>query len=1179
MKWCFVAQSGMLALLSSFSKLTDRLINALLCENCRHKKDEFFLNRKRVQKTEVISLLESAGFSKSNPYYIVQQGKVANLCVMKDKDRLELLKEVAGTTVYEERRAESLKITQETTSKQSQIDEVLQFIEDRLSELEQEKDELKDYEQLDKSRRAFEYNLYEKELSKSNQLLRETESSRDEERQRQQDLYTRIREIQDDLQVEEDSLSLARTAVDRLSTRKSAKDSELSLALSRRSELDVQLIELDASINAQRIEGDQLSAQLAEVDRDIQGVEGELAKIEPAYESRNSQLKSAQEEMDAIRYRIEALYGKQGRGAQFRTKKERDAFLQQQINQLQSQQKATRAILNDLRTQVQQDENRIASEQDFLSKADAGQKTRNQQFKDIGRVIQERVQSRNELQEQRKAGWKELESLQEQIQEARHDLERGKQQLSSSLPRSISQGLATADAIAAEMNLGGYYGPLIDNFDLKNDAFRMAVEVAAGNALFHVIVDTDETAALLMKELDKRKAGRLTFLPLNRLRPQTIRYPDSNDVRPLIDIAINYDPDFDLAIRHVFGNKILARDLETAAHFSKEFDLDAVTRDGDVVNRRGGFEGGYRDERDSRIGTIIKIREATQRYIDLQTKERDLDKRLEVLERNINEVLRDLQKSEAERDHHKTSNEQLQSELSSRSKQLTAATKALEDRRRDIGAQEKELSTIEHQINDYTDEQKLPLQNKLTEAEKQELQTLLERRDPLLESIDSLQAEVMEINQSREKLRADLTNNLYKRRDDIQSRLRILGNAASASQSQSQPIRSRDLDLEVATIEAERKLLLSQIASIEKEIESLDQQRSKKLSDIGKLEKVVDKLRSEELSINSELAEATKSQDKLLNKRSMILESIQSKQRLIRDLGSVPKREVDDSKDLSEKELLRQLREVNERLKKYSSVNRKALDQYISFTEQRDTLVARKDELSRDYRSIQQLIDTLDAQKEDAILRTFRGVSHHFAEVFQELVPGGRGQLVMRTTDDQDLEEEDTEGGGAMGERKTSAMTATGVSRFLGIQVRVSFSGTSQQFQMQQLSGGQKAIVALTLIFAIQRCDPAPFYLFDEIDQALDASYRAGVARLIKKQAESTESPAQFITTTFRPELVAVADKCYGIALQNKVSNIYPLDKVSCRVSLSIMFDLINCCYVGGCAKFRGEYSARRSAW
>lgn len=109
--------------------------------------------------------------------------------------------------------------------------------------------------------------------------------------------------------------------------------------------------------------------------------------------------------------------------------------------------------------------------------------------------------------------------------------------------------------------------------------------------------------------------------------------------------------------------------------------------------------------------------------------------------------------------------------------------------------------------------------------------------------------------------------------------------------------------------------------------------------------------------------------------------------------------------------------------------------------------------------------------------------------------------------------------------------------------MRVTFSATGQQFDMQQLSGGQKALVALALIFAIQRCDPAPFYLFDEIDQALDANYRAGVARLIQKQVDSPDAPAQFITTTFRPELVEVASKCYGIALINKVSNIYPLDK------------------------------------
>ena len=175
-------------------------------------------------------------------------------------------------------------------------------------------------------------------------------------------------------------------------------------------------------------------------------------------------------------------------------------------------------------------------------------------------------------------------------------------------------------------------------------------------------------------------------------------------------------------------------------------------------------------------------------------------------------------------------------------------------------------------------------------------------------------------------------------------------------------------------------------------------------------------------------------------------------------------------------------------------------------------------------------------------------MSHHFSEVFSELVPAGEGKLIMRTTGDEatggeELEGTDSSASSGPGSESGSRGRAVSLSVFHGVQVRVTFSATGQQFDMQQLSGGQKALVALALIFAIQRCDPAPFYLFDEIDQALDANYRAGVARLIQKQVDSVDAPAQFITTTFRPELVEVASKCYGIALISKVSNIYPLDK------------------------------------
>ena len=134
--------------------------------------------------------------------------------------------------------------------------------------------------------------------------------------------------------------------------------------------------------------------------------------------------------------------------------------------------------------------------------------------------------------------------------------------------------------------------------------------------------------------------------------------------------------------------------------------------------------------------------------------------------------------------------------------------------------------------------------------------------------------------------------------------------------------------------------------------------------------------------------------------------------------------------------------------------------------------------------------------------------------------------------DDSDGSQDD-EGDGS--ERRGFDPKNPDVSLYKGIGIKVRFSQVGENYLMSQLSGGQKALVAIALIFAIQRCDPGPFYLFDELDQALDSTYRAAVANLIQRQANSAENPTQFIVSTFRPELVSVSNRCYGISLQNKV--------------------------------------------
>jgi len=206
--------------------------------------------------------------------------------------------------------------------------------------------------------------------------------------------------------------------------------------------------------------------------------------------------------------------------------------------------------------------------------------------------------------------------------------------------------------------------------------------------------------------------------------------------------------------------------------------------------------------------------------------------------------------------------------------------------------------------------------------------------------------------------------------------------------------------------------------------------------------------------------------------------------------------------------------------------------------------------------SIQELVEVLDQRKDEAIERTFKQVSKEFASIFERLVPAGRGRLVIQRKTDQRVRED--------GESDDEARE--NVENYTGVGISVSFNSKhDEQQRIQQLSGGQKSLCALALVFAIQQCDPAPFYLFDEIDANLDAQYRTAVAQMLEEistqqsegdgdgegeEGEGSGMSGQFICTTFRPEMLLVADKCYGVTFHNKTSKI---DTVSRKEALQFV--------------------------
>jgi len=240
-------------------------------------------------------------------------------------------------------------------------------------------------------------------------------------------------------------------------------------------------------------------------------------------------------------------------------------------------------------------------------------------------------------------------------------------------------------------------------------------------------------------------------------------------------------------------------------------------------------------------------------------------------------------------------------------------------------------------------------------------------------------------------------------------------------------------------------------------------------------------------------------------------------------------------KQMDTPQIVDELRNVNKGLTKFEHVNKKAIDQFATFQDQLKDLDDEGLEITKSTQAIDHFIQEVDAKKEHLLADVLVQVDKHFQDVFKELVRDGSARLTMV----KEVEEDESE---RASKKKKNAFGAPELaSGIKGVKIEVSFSGQSTSFlQMSQLSGGQKTVVALALIFAMQRLEPAPFYLFDEVDAALDTQYRTAVAQLLKKDAKNG---VQIVVTTFRPEIIDISDRCYRVSMRNRVSTIDSVER------------------------------------
>jgi structural maintenance of chromosome 3 (chondroitin sulfate proteoglycan 6) len=655
-----------------------------------------------------------------------------------------------------------------------------------------------------------------------------------------------------------------------------------------------------------------------------------------------------------------------------------------------------------------------------------------------------------------------------------------------------------------------------------DEKFFTAVEVTAGNSLFNVVVENDDISTKIIRHLNSLKGGRVTFLPLNRIKAPRVNYPKDSDAIPLLK-KLKFDSKFEPALGQVFGRTVVCRDLNVATRVAKNDDLDCITMEGDQVSRKGGMTGGFYDHRRSKLRFMNIIMQNTKSINEKEKELEDVRRQLQVIDQQITQLVTEQQRLEADWTLCKLQVEQLKQEIANANKQKHAIHKAIEYKEKLLGDIRTRIDQVRSSMSMKEAEMGTELVDHLTPEEREQLSKLNPEIKDLKEKKFAYQADRIERETRKAELEANIATNLKRRITELQATIASIDDDSLPS---SAGTKEQELD--------DAKLSVNEAA---KELKSVCDSIDEKTKQIKKIKDEKAKLKTLEDDCKGTLQDLDKKLEELFSLRNTLLAKQDEYTKKIRGLGPLSSDAFDTYKRKNIKELQKMLHRCSEQLQQFSHVNKKALDQYVNFTEQREELQNRQAELDAGDEKIKELITVLDQRKDESIERTFKGVAHHFRDVFSELVQDGYGNLIiMKKKDlDNDDEDDDDDDGGR------EAVTEGRVEKYIGVKVKVSFTGQGETQLMKQLSGGQKTVVALALIFAIQRCDPAPFYLFDEIDAALDPQYRTAVGNLIRRLAD--DYGTQFITTTFRPELVRVADKIYGVFHKNRVSIVNVISK------------------------------------
>lgn len=1067
----------------------------------RNGESEYYLNRTACRLKDVVDLFRDTGIGKEG-YSIIGQGRIDEILSRKSEDRRQVFEEAAGIVKFKARKEEADKKLQRTLENLERVDDILDELTKRLKPLEEQSRNARVYLELSTELKDLDLNLFlirsdrararlselESELLTVQTILADTESNLTDKTTRRDETQNRIDQL-------EEAITKARTELMECAEHVHESQKKLSALQSRRE---------TRSENRQRIVREQEEAQerLAEIEKDH-------ARIQADVEKQHSLIADAEQSLRATQEAAEKAQAKE---------KEADAALEAQKAAVIDQMNRLSDVRNDktrLNTMQAQMETRLTE----IEESSGALQEQEAALREALTAVEKQLETENQHQQQCQEKLAQARQASDEADTAyanlRADVEKQSADMQAAASRhnvltemtrdmeGYNMAVRRAMTYAKQRGLTGVKGVLAQLMTVPQ-AYETAIDMALGAAQQNIVTDTEETAKELINYLRQNRLGRATFLPMSAIRGKTLYGNERNALKlpGCLGVAselVQCAPEYRGIVENLLGRTVIADNLDHGIPIMRAGNhaFRLVTLEGDVMHSGGSMTGGSAQSKVSNL--LSRERELKELTAKLQTGRAELDKcRQELTQRQqtaqekrqkVSDAVNALHQQEIAVAREQARRESVSADLNTHLQRMQETEQARVQLHQSLEDIRQQLETIEHQRTGAQGDQSA-MEQKTIEMQN----ALVKARAEASAENDRLMVRTLQLSDLRHGLSDLERDEAHAQQDQAQ----ILREQERREQllhemDELDAIDENDMKREEAESARRQKEQLRQ----ESAAQAIEQRRSQAQSDLRDILSDMEKLheaynRDSEKLHKTELAKARIEGDQK-NLQNRIWDTYKLTYAGAEEFRRTP---------FDEKESDCRAAELQGQIRALGTVNVGAVEEYAETKARVDDLTAQQQDLKRAEMDLRELIERLLIQMRSTFVENFSKMQGYFAETFTRLFGGGHAELKLMDPDDP---------------------------LNCGIEVNAQPPGKKLQL-LSLLSGGERALTAIAILFAMLKLKPTPFCILDEIEAALDDANIGYYADYLKEYSKGT----QFIVVTHRKGTMERCNSLFGVAMEEQ---------------------------------------------